>query len=93
MRPLPPAGAVDFLSVSRMEKPCPTSPVRTWLTPSVPFRMVRFDPAMPWAAAAESAGRTSTIRLAAISSWFPLASDAARALLAAAWASALVRSA
>ena len=74
-----PAAAVDFLSVSRIDKPCPTSPATTSLIPSVPLRMVRFDPAIPWAAACTIDGSASMMRLAAMSSWLPSLSEPARA--------------
>ena len=91
--PLFPAAAVDFFSVSRIDKPCPTSPATTSLMPSVPLRMVRFYPAIPWAAACTIDGRASMMRLAAMSSWLPSLSEPALALLASACASAVVRSA
>jgi hypothetical protein len=85
------AAVVERLSTSSTDRPWPTIPASTSLTPSVPFRMVRLESAMPRAAASTSAGSASISRLAAISSWLPSRSEAARDRLASASPSAAAR--
>jgi hypothetical protein len=67
--------------------------VRTSFTPWVPFRIVRFESAIPREAASTSEGRMSMSRLAAMSSWLPSRSEVARARFASASPSAVARSA
>lgn len=80
-----PALAVRW-SEWRMASPWPTTPAAISLTPLVPLSTVRLAPFIPRAAASASVGRFSTMRLAAISSWLPSRSEAARAVLASACA-------
>gem|GEM_PF-4043143 len=88
-----PVTAVDLLKVSRIDMPWPTRPVTISLTPWVPLRMVRLASVRPRAAASTRAGRISMMWLAAMSSWLPSRSEAALALFASAWPSAVDRSA